>query len=445
MINDSNPYAPPTVAETEARSTRYWQVEGIDLVAKNGAILPKVDLDTGVSEGEMKCIQRVGYNTGVKVLRPMFIVVAVIILNRFGTLEPVPVFLCFAIGLAIIGRIQALRGKPTDRLQVWAFAEAGRAKSAARRRRIRIGAMLLTAAALFLCPMLLSSHIGNFGEWMLGLFIGGIMLILALAIWAVIDSPKSRIKATSSGWLRISPIHPDALNFLMSREEARNLREAALPPGRKRRIRTIYLHRYPFRVLLGKRAPNPFIIMRIALMKLLRSRLLEREAFHFSEAVETPLENLCPPLRAAIESWHAIHPDWIFLTGEHLPSPANDLMVESATLASPGLEHCVHINRVWMEQNPEKGSTLVSFSTWLADDTVVHTHDHPLPPLQDPHLRHYRASGPPERVFEAHLRNLAGETTRPSPDLPSLLARFQSSKEQIDHLLTKAGLQSEAV
>ena len=83
MNRDTNPYAPPCVAESEAPSTRYWYVDGIHLMAKHGAILPKVDLDTGVSEGGMKCVQRTCQTLTASTFLPSIVLIA-------GYLEPVP-------------------------------------------------------------------------------------------------------------------------------------------------------------------------------------------------------------------------------------------------------------------------------------------------------------------------------------------------------------------
>jgi hypothetical protein len=439
MSDALNPYAPPTVAETEACTTRYWHVDGIDLMAKNGATLPKVDLDTGVSEGDFKCVPRVlqvfnapGFVTN------MVVIFAVTFLMKGHDLAPFAI-IAFAIVISFIGRIGVFRRNLNSRIQVWSFVEERRAKRDTLRRRLRIGVLFLTAAMLMTGPVFLSSGMENYATWITRFLMAGFVIILALAIWALIDRPKSRNHSAAPGWLRISGLHPDALAFLLRCEDE----QAAHFPDRKRLVRTVYLHRYPLRVLIGKNLRHPLLVIRIVLMKLLRSRLLEREAFHFSEAEEIPFENLCPQLRAAIASWLSALPDWISLIGERLPSPAGDLISESATLVSPGFEHCIHINRSWMARTPEKGSSYFSFSTWLADETLISTHDYPQPLLRDPHLRQHTVTGPPERVFEAHLRHLAGEAILPSHDLPQLRARLQSARELSARLATEAGLQSE--
>jgi hypothetical protein len=211
----------------------------------------------------------------------------------------------------------------------------------------------------------------------------------------------------------------------------------------ERRIRTVYYHRYPLRLLIGHRIRNPFAILQVSLMKLFRSKLLVREAYHFSEATETPLDSLCQPLREAAESWLADHPGWAFVTGDRLPSPAGDLVMETAVLVSPGLEHCATLIRAWMEQTPAKGVTHFRFITWLEDGNHVTTHDHPYLALSNPHL-HHRASGKPEQVFQAHLQNLSGHAVAPSSGIEHLRARLLQEKEEGDRLTTEHGLQIES-
>jgi hypothetical protein len=95
-----------------------------------------------------------------------------------------------------------------------------------------------------------------------------------------------------------------------------------------------------------------------------------------------------------------------------------------------------------MEQTPAKGVTQFRFMTWLADGNHITTHDHPVFALSNPHL-HHRASGTPDQVFQAHLRNLSGHAVDPSSGVTHLRARLLHEKEETDRLLTEKGLQSE--
>jgi hypothetical protein len=272
----------------------------------------------------------------------------------------------------------------------------------------------------------------NSPDWISPLCFASIVVFLLLAAWALFDRSKLKIESAAPGWLKISQLHPGALSFLRHLEET----PALSSPTKKRQIRTAYFHRYPLRMLIGH-LRNPLLVLNITLLKLLRSPLLVREVWHYSEAEKVPLENLCDPLREATESWLADHPSWAFVTAERLPSPAGDLVTETATLASPGLEHCMNFSRSWMEQRANKGITAISFLTWLADGTLVRTHDHPQLASLDPMVIHHRASGPPDRVYQSHLRHLAGRPVLPAADLPDLLARLARENERADQYLVK--------
>ena len=82
LSSDSNPYAPPGVAETEAPSSRYWYSDGTSLIVRNGATLPKVDLDTGISEGPMEPFQRI-----VNVSNPLDFLMGALVVGGFLALR----------------------------------------------------------------------------------------------------------------------------------------------------------------------------------------------------------------------------------------------------------------------------------------------------------------------------------------------------------------------
>jgi hypothetical protein len=443
LSSDPNPYAPPSVAEPEAPSSRYWYTDGTSLIVRSGTTLPKVDLDTGISEGPMEVFPRV-----VHVANPLdFLMGALVVggflaLRSYANLESVglliPLLLLFALGK----RLGLLRGNPNSAVSAFTFIQEHRARRATLRRRFRIGIMILIAVTIF-ATLFLSGNPADFViTWFQWVLPGGVLGIIALAIWGIFDRPRTKTRSDSPGWMRITGIHPDALTFLLAEEQSIRLLEASRPPGRKRLVRTTYYHRFPLRLLIGNQLRNPLVVLRVALMKFLRSRLLVRETYHFSEALEVPLTDLLEPLRHAAESWLSSHPGWSFVAAERLNSPAGDLTCENVVLASPGLEHCARINRAWLEQKPGQGSNQFTFIAWLEDGSHFSTLDQPYLPLKNPHL-HQRVSGTPEQVYQAHLRSTAALAVSPSRDLNEALARLQREKEETDRLLTDKGLQSE--
>ncbi len=437
-MNGENPYAPPAVPESDAPSVRYWRTYGTSLFVRNGATLPEVDLETGVtgSDGKLKPIQRVHQNFGGSALsRMMAIFAAYFVLSSYFQIRGFMVVVCvFAVSFVL-----RLRGTPGGRIAIWTFTEARRARRTTLRRIIRLVGLVLLLITLFIIPLFIPQLSGTS---ILQAYMGWLALIAALAVWAFFDRPKYKIHAADPGWLRITPIHPTALEFLGSIEAAENLQLAGNPLPRRRLVHTTYYWRYPLRLLIGHHIRNPLVILRAVLMKLLRSRLLVRDSYHFSEAVDIPLEKLAPPLREAVESWLAAHPGWTFIEGEHLPSPAGDLMSETACLAAPGLDHCAQVSRAWLNQRPEKGVNHFRFITWLEDGSYLTTCDQPFLVLSNAHL-HYRASGAPESVFQSHMGHLNSVNIRPATDPDDLRARLLHIKQETDRLLTEKGLQSE--
>lgn len=443
MSSDPNPYAPPSVAEPEAPSSRYWYTDGTSLIVRSGATLPKVDLDTGATAGPMQPLQRV-----VNVANPADFLMGALVVGCFITLrsyfnvEGLGILIGLLLLLALVKRLGFLRGNPNSVLRAVTFIEEVRARRTTRRRRSRIGAMILIAVSIF-ASLFLSGNPADFVfTWFQWVLPGGVLGIIALTAWGIFDRPRTRTRSESPGWMRITRVHPEAMTFLLAEEQAIRQLEASRPPDRKRLVRTVYYHRFPLRLLIGNHVRNPLVVLRVALMKWLRSRLLVRDAYHFSEALEVPLTDLSEPLREAAESWLSTHPGWSFVTADRLNSPAGDLTCETVVLASPGLEHCAKISRVWLVQNPDKGSNQFTFLTWLADDSHFSTLDQPYLPLKNPHLNQ-RASGPPEQVYQAHLSGTAALDVSPSRDSSELLARLHREKEETDRLLTEQGLQSE--
>ena len=175
----------------------------------------------------------------------------------------------------------------------------------------------------------------------------------------------------------------------------------------------------------------------------MRSPYLVREAYHFSEAETISRDECGAPLKKAVDSWLTTHPDWTFVSGEHLPAPAGDLFIESVILASPGFETCALITHSWMKQKPSDGTTQLTLCTWIDDGSVISTVDHATLKLAIPGDQEIRVSGTPEQIYQAHLKHCAGKTIMPARDIPEILSRFQQKKEQADRLITERRLQSE--
>lgn len=439
-MSESNPYAPPKVDESEAPSAIYWQCYGERVLARNGAMLPKVDLETGVSDEEMTSVARSYQAAGAGHVFKIVLFLGIYAFAQ-GFFESDSEWMLWTlVGASIvIGWLGRLRGGQTGAITIWEFRETARERRRQIRRKVRIGLLAGSSVLMILGPSLLLSSGPFHSAWVLRLISAGLVLLLANALWALFDRPSTRSESGPNGWLRIRKVHPEAMAKLRQIEAEKQQQAATAAPHRKRLVRTSFYHKYPLASLLGTRRINPLQILAIALMKLLRSKRLERETFHFSEAVEIPEADLSDSLQQKIQTWHKLHPDWPLLQADRLPSPAGDLTAESATLVSPGLEHSIHFIHTWLEQKSSTSTCMFEFHTFIKPGRKIYTTHMPLIQLPRPHVDAARVKGTEEEVFRAHLTRCSGHEIDAAADHADLLERTHREKLEIDDLLEAAG------
>lgn len=441
-MSEANPYAPPQT-EPEAPSGPTWQTDGLGVLVKNGVILPQVDLETGEHDADLKCGHRI--LTDVAPLSGRIIGSALVVLVTFvGFRLTDSIFLIF-VGICtwlLVNMLMALRGPQGGRILIWEFATEERLKRRNRRRGALIAGLIAVACLMILIPVMLSPRNPDFTEIVIGCFIGSVLAIIGLAIWASRASSFAKTLAGPPGWMRISPVHPQALDFLQAMETERVREGQQKGEAGKRRVRTAYLHRYPLRMLLGKTI-HPLRVLRLALMKLLKSKFLEIEFYHYSEATKISYGELYPTLQAAVDSWLGAHADWRWLDGESNASAAGNLNVHTAVLSSPDLAHTAAFSCAWTPARSGPATPYLHFNSYQMGGTLVRTHDHRFLPLPHSNMRMFRASGGQEDVFQAHLENCRGQAIAPPLDADDLLARIEVAKEEMDELLTEGGFQGE--
>jgi len=414
------------------------------VLARSGVTLPRLDLESGADGGEMKPVARVPEPNIVLILMTMILIVAgyVLVKRYFGGNSPGFLVALF-VTVMVLGRVRALRGHQAHRGPIRTFVEERRAKRMKWRRSIRISAMLLIALSLLGLPLLLVGNTNDLMTWLSRLFGVGVPLLFGLIGWALLDREKLRVRAGPPGWLRIDGVHPGALAKLREMERETHDRVISDPPARKRLVRTSYFHRYPLGILIGRNWKRPLLVLNIVLMKLLKSRLLERELYHFSESEEIPPDQLGEPLGKFANDWLSGRPGWILVSAKHLPSPAGDLLMDTVLLASPGFEHCMTVNHVSLTRNHGKGTMETTFLTWLGDERVISTSDHASLKLGIPRVSGFRASGSPAQVFATHLKHCEGHVISAAGDASRLTGRILRLMEEVEVLLIEAGLQSE--
>jgi hypothetical protein len=439
-MSEPNPYAPPKVDESEAPSAIYWQCYGERVLARNGAMLPKVDLETGASDDEMTSVARSYQAAGAGHVFKIAMFVGIYFFAQALFENDSEWLLWTLVGASIVmGWLGRLRGGQTGAITIWEFRETVRERRRQIRRKIRISLLAGSFLLMILGPSLLLSSGPFHAAWVLRLITTGLVLLLANALWAMFDRPSTRSESGPDGWLRIRKVHPAAMAKLRKIEAEQQQQAATAAPHRKRLVRTSYYHKYPLASLLGTRRINPLQILVIALMKLLRSKRLERETFHFSEAAEIPEANLSDSLQQKIQSWRARHPDWPLLQANRLPSPAGDLTVESATLVSPGLEHSIHFIHTWLEQKSSTSTCMFEFHTFIKPGGKIYTTHMQLIQLPRPHVDAARVKGSEEEVFRAHLTRCARHEIDAPADRAELLERIHREKLEIDDLLEAGG------
>lgn len=437
-MNPDNPYAPPATAEPEAPSSLLWQLDGVSLFVKNNTVLPKVDLETGETTGDLKAVRRIlRVRAGSSaILRVIIIVVAIQFIPYTGRHNPFLLFLGLFVVMFLFKQGQALRANPARRVLIWEFAgpRTQRGRLVRNKWRVAIYVLGLVSILTSFVPSLSYDQEQQFR-------FGGFAILLINLVWRVIDLPKARAQAGPPGWLKISPVHPEAVRFLSHlQQESRS--DSVRAATRGKLMHTAYFHRYPLAMLLGKRK-NPFTIFSLFLAKLLRSHQLRRDAYHFSEAESRALEELCPHLQNQAASWITGHPGWHFLSGSHQVFPAGDIILEFANLASPGLEHHLNISASWNVGAPGYIPAQSNFTTWLADDTSIVTHERPFLQLRIPGIQEFRAKGNPDAVFQSHLQHIAGKPLDPPKDAEEFLSRLDARRAVTDRRLTELGYQSE--
>jgi hypothetical protein len=439
---EENPYAPPSIGETEMPSLLDWKLEGVGLLVKNGATLPKIDLETGEKGDEMKSIHRILDQA----LLSMFLwALPFCGLGFFGyrslKINLMTIAIAAVVILFVITQIQNLRGVYPQR--VIAFEFIGKQREKRRRARYKWGAglLLIIVVIFFSTPLLVQSLVENKIPVLTGLACT-IALLGSIATWIIVDHPKAKTLRGPKGWMKISPIHPDAFTFLHQLEGIRQQEIAQTASPRKRLIRTSYLYRYPLRLLLWRSRKNPLLVIRISLMKVLKSPLLEQLSYHYSEAEKKLATELSSSLQSAINVWLTSHPSWSYLYGEELPSPEGSMTIQSATLISSELNHSVGVIEVSFPMKPGLEMINFNFSTWLIDGTLIVTYDAPYLKTTYPVIRPHFAAGSPEQVFQAHLQNCSGTTIDSPTNLEEVMSRIERLRKELDESITEMGLQS---
>ena len=432
-----DPYAPPTTTEPQAaQSTRMWRVEGEAVLARNGAVLAQVDLNSGEREEDMQSIVRVHHFVSLTNFIILTTVGAMVLGAGWIHVRGIKLYLLIGVmfvALSLWQRGRAAAGKVSSRVAVREFLDLATVEGRVKRRKMRIAMALVIVVLVGLVPVLSPpASLAEFLTQVMVAFAPGFSALAGVGIWALLDGPKAKYRSAGRGWVRIAPVHPRALEFLIDLEE----RETAAA-GPRRLVFTQYLHRYPLRTLLSW-ANSPREILGMLAIKLHR---LEAQEYH-DGTPPVARTALCEAVEQALGAWLASHPDWQIVECHVLDNPSAAFEVHLALLACEGLGHHLWISRIWMPAKAHLGKVNLTFGTWLADQLLVETRDHNSFDLGDPKNRCLRARGPPEAIFLAHLSHCAEGPIDPPASPAELIARAAAQRERVRLRLVELGYQS---
>lgn len=442
-MSSANPYAAPATREPEAPAALPWQLDGAGLLARHQVLLPAIDLETGANEGEMVPVART--HTGLRLHRGLGF--AALVMAWSAARQWLPFAnLWLLLGLVTAGAAWGwlidLRGGPGARVTVIEQRQAARERRRLARQKTR-STIATVGAGLLLVPLFVP-HWWPDWPWSYSavMWSGAVALWSAQGIWALCDRQRVRCTAGPAGWLRLTPLHPRAREHLAALEGAARVAHAAAG-GRKRLVCTSYYHRLPLRSLLGKPPWSVGRLIKTALLKALRSKMLEKETYHPNEADPVPAATLCLSLRARIEAWCRDHPEWTTRLAERCVSPDGSLTGEGARLMAPEQPHVMFFTIAWAtRRQPSPEAVHYGFAAWTKTGTFVSTSDFEWSPFQIPGIDAARVEGKPEQVWQSHLARCAGHDLDPIRDLADLQARVHQTNQVIHDFHTRMGWHS---
>lgn len=435
-MNEANPYAPPQVAELEAHVSRCWLLQGDSLLVKDGAFLPRVDLETGFSEheGELRIHKVTHHRFSFGSLFTLLLAfVSYWVTQSLFDFRIFPFFPLIWIFFFGFSRFTSLSGKGSKLSTVWFFVDAQRYKRKIRRRYIRLAVMAIAMLVLIPLFVLNSSNIDDFDTQITLLFLG-IGIFFAIGIWHALDRFKLTLKHYSDDWLKIASIHPKARAFFEDLEmtERTMLAEEAIP--KTRLVRTMYLYRLPLRMLLHT-TRNPLTMLSIVIMKFLRSKHLEQLFYDSSEASKCAVDALSTDVRDAAAQWLAQHPSWTLVGAAFLDSPMGNLLTETISLTAADRASVVLISQFTMPQTPRRNRLQYAIITWIGDGkNTVETYNCPYLALDDPQLLH-RTYAQPSGMLDEHMKHRIGHQFYFPRDTDEVYELLNNRLEKINFLL----------
>ncbi len=214
----TNPYAAPSdLSSPTTGPSHLWQIEGIGLLVAHGAVLPKVDLESGSEDPALVEVRRkfakAHWSMGFMGFGPMMFMIVPRLLKKwdvapFGITMIVLSVAWLAVYLLILLTL-------TRRLSFTTYVPPAAEARRKRNRNLR-GALYFLSIAAMICPMgfAFTNPMGVRFADLIGLIFVGLIGMIATALWQYQDRPKIRMALESNGWLRLTGVHFNAIRRL---------------------------------------------------------------------------------------------------------------------------------------------------------------------------------------------------------------------------------------
>lgn len=441
MTEEINPYLPPA-SGPERLTTRRWHLEGPHLLVRNGTVLPRVDLVSGVSEETMKTMVHHVRPPGVIQNMGGFLVVGgfFALKYQFDITPPgglIPYMLC---GGFVIDLIFRKLGWAKPVMIFTSFCDPSRHRTA-KMRKVGFVLLILVAFGILLLGIFNIPAMLNWGNWIFFVMVAPVIAVSGLVIWSTLFEARTRPQALEDGWIQVKSIHPGALRFLQAERDRLDLLHAENPSRTPLTIR-VFLQRFPIRFLLHGQFHNLFYVLRVLWLKWMRSPHFAREVLHHSEAVEIDRDQLHPRLSEVCVSWLNRHPDWHFVRAESLGSLHGDATTQTVILTRHDRVTTLRLTRTWVVTRPDRAEIGCCFITRLRGGNHRYTLNQPLLDLPGSEDIFHQFRGDPAAIYQKHLELIHHDAVHPPASDEELLADLRTEKEMAERRLIEAGLQS---
>jgi len=434
-MSDTNPYASPKeLAATPAAESLHWRTDGSGLLVKHRTVLPPVDLETGVTEGELVTAMRqhVPRQMGNLLLALIVGLVFYEGISPSGLSVTAYVLIVFVI-------VFFLRFFSRSRtVIIWDQRNGVRHRMRKMRHGFRIGLALL-APALFLTAAYFSSENSFFP--LFGIFGVSLVLILLSLVMGFFGRSPLKVGEGPQGWLRISNVHPDALGFLMRLEQEQQAHMESAGKPQTWRVYTAYFYRYPLSLLIDWKT-GVWTAMVLMVMKLFRARQLEQTMLAVDGAVESGMESLHHELRDTVARWAEAHPGWSVSGAAVLDAPFSVIRQEFVSLIDPTLAHALTFTATWAKAKPGVVRCFTILNTWLDNGVMFATANCAVVRTGRAGVDYQHTKGDAEAVRTVHFARCAGHTPVPAGSPEEMKRRLVEERELSSRELEELGWNS---